>query len=101
MRVFVVGPCANRFFSEECFARMTLSPTILDFLSEKARRAGARQPALADDLFKLGVIDSFSLVDLIALLEETYGIRIPDADVNATNFRSIEAIAEYLETEQG
>ena len=80
---------------------MTLSPAVLDFLNENARREGAGSLAPADDLFKVGALDSFSLVDLIALLEETYGLRIPDADLNATNFRSIEAIADYVETHKG
>ena len=80
---------------------MTLSPTVLNFLNENARREGAGPLAPADDLFKVGALDSFLLVDLVALLEEIHGIHIPDADMNATNFRSIEAIANYVETHKG
>ena len=80
---------------------MTLSPIIMNFLNANARREGAAQPAPADDLFKTGALDSFLLIDLIALLEQTYDISIPDADVNAENFRSIEAISAYLETHKG
>jgi acyl carrier protein len=80
---------------------MTLSPNVMNFLNENARREGSEQLSPAADLFKLGVLDSFLLVDLITLLEEEYGIRIPDMDVNATNFHSIEAISDYLATHKG
>lgn len=48
-------------------------------------------------LFDAGVLDSFSLVDLVAGLEKDFGIKIPDADLNPRQFDSIERIEQYLQ----
>lgn len=48
-------------------------------------------------LFSSGVIDSFSLVTLLAHIESTCGIRISSADVNLDNFDSISRIVAFVE----
>jgi len=55
-------------------------------------------PAPSDSLFDAGVLDSFSLVDLVAGLEQSFDIKIPDADLNPRQFDSIERIEQYLKT---
>lgn len=80
---------------------MALPQGVTDFLNEKARSAGAEQPKAGDDLFKSGVLDSFALLDFVAVLEEQYRIRIPDSDVNPSNFGTIEAIEKYIESRKG
>lgn len=80
---------------------MALPQGVIDFLNENAERAGVEQPKSADDLFQAGVLDSFALVDFIAVLEEQCGIRVPDQDVNPANFQTIEAIERYVETHKG
>lgn len=80
---------------------MTLSKTVLDYLSNNAKQVGVAQLRADDDLFQLGVLDSFSLVDLISMLEEDCEIKIPDVDVNAGNFQSINAIERYVESWKG
>jgi acyl carrier protein len=47
-------------------------------------------------LLKWGVIDSLSLVNLLAFIEERFGIGVPPAEVNATNFENLSAIAGLL-----
>ena len=56
-------------------------------------------PALASEsLFDAGVLDSFSLVDLVAGLEQSFGIKIPDSDLNPRQFDSVERIEQYLKS---
>ena len=56
-------------------------------------------PAQASDsLFDTGVLDSFSLVDLVAGLEQAFHIKIPDSDLNPRQFDSIERIEQYLQS---
>ena len=53
-------------------------------------------PADSESLFDAGVVDSFALVDVIGGLEQEFGLKIPDADVNPRKFESIERIEAYL-----
>jgi acyl carrier protein len=80
---------------------MKLPREVNDFLNENVRKAGAHSLQPTDDLFLLGVLDSFALVDFIAVLERSCDIRIPDSDVNPGNFQSVEAIERYLERDKG
>jgi acyl carrier protein len=80
---------------------MALPQGVLDFLNENAQNNGAGQPATSDDLFKMGALDSFALVDFIGVLEGETGIKVPDADVKAANFQTLEAIERYVETRKG
>ncbi|HUS12728.1 MAG TPA: acyl carrier protein [Pyrinomonadaceae bacterium] len=52
----------------------------------------------SDSLFDAGVLDSFSLVDLVAGLEQKFGIKIPDSDLNPRQFDSVERIEQYLQS---
>jgi len=80
---------------------MALPQKVLDYLNENAQREGLEQPKTGDDLFRLGVLDSFALVDFISVLEEECGIKVPDGDVNPGNFQSLDAIEHYVETRKG
>jgi acyl carrier protein len=80
---------------------MTLPAAVLAYLNERAKSAGVARPEVEDDLFKMGVLDSFALVDFISILEQQCGIKIPDTDVDAANFQSINAIERYVESRKG
>ncbi len=80
---------------------MALPQGVMDSLNENAERAGTEQPKAGDDLFQMGVLDSFALVDFVTLLEEQCGIKIPDADVNPANFQTIEVIENYVASRKG
>lgn len=80
---------------------MALPQPVLDFLVENAQSNGAAPPQDGDDLFNMGALDSFALVDFVALLEEQCGIKVPDADVNPANFQTILAIETYVDTHRG
>ena len=77
---------------------MTLPKAALDFLNSKADDANVPRPMADDDLYKIGVLNSIEVVELVALLEESCGIGIPDEDVNDRNFQSINSIERYLES---
>jgi acyl carrier protein len=81
--------------------KMSLPQPAIDFLNQNARANGLEQPGAADDLFQSGALDSFALVDFVNVLESTSGIKVPDADVNAENFRTIEAIEAYVAAQRG
>jgi acyl carrier protein len=80
---------------------MALPQGVIDALNQNAQTAGVEQPKSGDDLFKTGVLDSFALVDFVAVLEQECGITVPDSDVNPANFQTIEAIENYVASRKG
>jgi acyl carrier protein len=55
-------------------------------------------PSPGESLFDSGMLDSFSLADLVSALEKEFSIRIPDSDLKPRKFDSIERIEAYLES---
>lgn len=49
------------------------------------------------DLLAGGVIDSLGVLKLIAWLEESFGIRAEDVELDPADFRSVAAIAAFVE----
>jgi len=80
---------------------MAVPRGVIDYLNQTAQREGLEQPQTSDDLFAMGVLDSFSLVDFITVIEEQCAIKVPDADVNPGTFQSIEKIENYVAARQG
>ncbi len=77
---------------------MPLPEIVMDFLNENARRESNGEPRVDDNLFKVGALDSFALVDFVTVLEEHCNITVPDSDINPVNFQSIQAIEQYVES---
>jgi acyl carrier protein len=48
-------------------------------------------------LFSSGLIDSFSMVDLIMFIENAAGLRVHAAEVTLDNFDSIDRILAFVE----
>jgi acyl carrier protein len=72
---------------------------VRDFLIDEGQWDGPRSE-LTDDLplIEAHVIDSMTLLRLVAWLESEYGIAIGDADVVPSNFGSIERISRLVAT---
>jgi len=51
-------------------------------------------------LFESGAIDSLRILDLLAFIEKTLGVKIPDRAVRLQNFRSIRVIARFFLAEE-
>ena len=59
-----------------------------------------RTIAAATPLVSTGLIDSVALVRLAALLETESGLVIPDRDITAEHFDTIEKMHAYLDARQ-
>jgi len=51
-------------------------------------------------LISSGLIDSFSLMDLALFVEDTFGVRIEDTELNADTFDTLHALAELIQSRQ-
>jgi len=77
---------------------MTLPTAALEFLYNNARAANVPLPQANDDLYKMGILNSLEVAELVSILEENCDIKILDVDVNSSNFQSISAIERYVES---
>lgn len=48
------------------------------------------------DLLETGTIDSLMFVELLASIEETYGITVPIDDLDVDEFRSVSRLAAFV-----
>ena len=51
-------------------------------------------------LISSGLIDSFSLMDLSLLVEDNFGVRIEDTELNAETFDSLQQLAALIQSRQ-
>jgi acyl carrier protein len=65
--------------------------TLIEQVAGKAPPEGDQE-----SLFESGLLDSFALPDLVAAIEQAFGLKIPDADLNPRKFDSVARIDAYL-----
>ena len=69
---------------------------LLEIIRQVSKPDANPQPD--ESLFESGLLDSFALPDMVTAIEASFGIKIPDSDLNPRKFDSIERIESYLET---
>lgn len=74
---------------------------IVDFVRARLLRPGAPVPGEDDPLFSNGRIDSFGVLELIAFLEERYGIVIDTAKHHIMDFDTLRKVARIVAQERG
>jgi acyl carrier protein len=57
-----------------------------------------RKPGPDESLFNSGLLDSFSLPDMVSALEEAFNFRIPDSDLNPRQFETLSRIETYVKS---
>ena len=67
---------------------------ILDILRQVAGKP--IDPSPEESLFESGLLDSFTLTDLVSALEDEFAIRIPDSDLSPRKFDTVARIEAYL-----
>jgi acyl carrier protein len=55
-------------------------------------------PAPDESLFESGLLDSFTLPDLVTALENEFSISIPDSDLTTRKFDSVTRIQAYIQS---
>ena len=68
------------------------------YISLKILKQPDRKINPEEFLISSGMIDSFSLVDLALFVEDTYNVRIEDAELNAQTFNSLNQLAALIES---
>lgn len=60
-------------------------------LKQPDRKISADEPLLSS-----GLIDSFSLMDIALFVEDTFGVRIEDTELNADTFDTLSQLAALI-----
>lgn len=74
-----------------------LPESVITYLNQAARQARTEMPDRDSSLFVSGLLDSFSLVDFVALIESECDVRVDDADLRPENFDTIAKIESFIE----
>ncbi|MCL4273083.1 MAG: acyl carrier protein [Anaerolineales bacterium] len=69
---------------------------IAKFIAEKILKQQNKSIAADEALISSGLIDSFSLMDLALFIEDTFGVRIEDTELNAETFDNLEQLAALI-----
>lgn len=70
----------------------TVIQVVTSTLRKKSKNLGLDDPLLSSN----GHFDSFSLMELVLHLEETFSIEIPDDELDPDTFHSVNTIADYI-----
>ncbi len=54
-----------------------------------------------DDVFGLGHVDSLFAIQLVLFIERSFGIKVENRDLDLNNFRSVNAMAAFVEKKRG
>ncbi len=69
---------------------------IAKFIAEKILKQPNKIISADESLISSGLIDSFSLMDLALFIEDTFGIRVEDTELNAETFDNLNQLAALI-----
>ena len=67
-------------------------------IAEKILKQPGRVIKMDEPLISSGLIDSFSLVDLAIIVEDEFGVRIDDSELNKDTFDTLDALVKLIES---
>lgn len=70
------------------------------YIAHKILKQPNRKIKPEEAILSSGLIDSFSLVDLALFVEDNFGVRIDDSELNAQTFDSLDQLAALIEARQ-
>ena len=76
---------------------MDRKTALIEFVKNEVMRNKNAKLNENEDLLSAGILDSLAILQLVAFIEDRFGIKVPDEDVVFENFQSINALVAYLE----
>lgn len=74
------------------------SSQLSNFVATKILKQPNRQIGADEKLISSGLIDSFNLMDLALYVEDTFGVRIEDTELNAETFDTLNQLVTLIES---
>ena len=78
-----------------------LAPQLGTLIAEQILKQPGRVIQPDQPLISSGLIDSFSLVDLALVVEDNFGVRVDDTELNADTFDNLNQLADLIRRKQG
>jgi acyl carrier protein len=78
----------------------TMMSGLEQYIVTKILKQPNRKISPDEPLISSGLIDSFSLMDLALFVEDTYGVRIEDTELNADKFDNLNQLVTLIESRQ-
>ena len=72
--------------------------TLSAFITKEILKQPKRSIRADEALISSGMIDSFSLVDLSLFVENTFGVRIEDTELNAESFDTLSQLSTLIQS---
>jgi acyl carrier protein len=69
---------------------------VIAFLDRAATEGRTTLPDRDCSLFLSGILDSFTLVEFVTVLEKECGIRVDDAELRPENFDTISKVEDFV-----
>jgi len=80
---------------------MSIEERVKNFISENILFSDNGYPYNENDSFlEKGVVDSMNVMEIVAFVEDTFGVNISDSDIVPSNFDSISNITKFIEIKQ-
>jgi acyl carrier protein len=73
-------------------------PKLEQYIATQILKQPNRKIAANEALISSGLIDSFSLMDLALFVEDNFGVRIEDTELNADTFDNLTQLASLIES---
>ena len=75
-----------------------ITSQIEKYISTQILKQPNRKISGDEPLISSGLIDSFSLMDLALFVEDTFGVRIEDTELNANTFDNLTQLTSLIES---
>jgi len=75
-----------------------ITSEIEKYIATQILKQPNRKIAADEPLISSGLIDSFSLMDLALFVEDTFGVRIEDTELNANTFDNLTQLTSLIES---
>lgn len=76
----------------------TITASLEKYIAGQVLKQPNRRIADDEALISSGLIDSFSLMDLALFVEDNFGVRIEDTELNAQTFDNLAQLAILIES---
>jgi len=73
-------------------------PQLSSFIATEILKQPGRAIPPDEPLISSGLIDSFSLMDVALFVEDNFGVRIEDTELNADTFDSLTQLAALIDS---